>query len=103
MSAHLNAATHLDAAAQIIDAAARATVAAAHGAHAAIAHIDVAQHLMTAAKELFGAAEDITAGKPTGGHGAAIGPGASPLAISLRIAEAKIAEAARLLDGTAPK
>jgi len=88
---------HLDPAAQIIDATARAT--AARDAHATLAHIDAAQHLMTAAKELFGAAEDIAAGKPVEGHRAALGPDASPLALSLRIAEVKIAEALRLLDG----
>lgn len=90
---------HLDAAAQIIDATARATVATARDAQATLAHIDAAQHLMAAAKELFGAAEDIAAGKPVAGHKAALGPDASPLALSLRIAEAKIAEALRLLDG----
>lgn len=92
---------HLDAAREIIDGNAFATVKAARSTTQGLdhlSHIDAAAHLMTAAVELFAAAEDIATGKPVCGHGTKLGPDASGLAISLRVAEANIAEAKRMLN-----
>ena len=86
---------HLDAAREIITEKADSS---AHSGAVPRAHLDAALHLMTAAVELFAAAEDISTGKPVHGHGAKLGPDASDLAISLRVADAKIAEAKRMLD-----
>lgn len=88
----------LSAARQIVHTTAYVTIRATPNARRALAHIDAAQHLMTAAVELFAAALDIAAGASIKGHGATINPKASGSAISLRIAEAKMREAREMLD-----
>lgn len=93
---------HLDAARALIDATAMDTIRATPRAQRRkLAHIDAAQRLMTAAVELFAAAEDIAKGKPIRGHGAPLGAEASNLAVALRVAERETAEAGRMLDRAA--
>lgn len=88
----------LDAACRVVSDTAYATIKATPKARKALAHIDATQHLMMAAVELFGVAMDIAEGASVRGHGAKIGPCASQMAISLRIAEAKMRETGWMLD-----
>lgn len=88
---------HLDAASATVAAAARATLKTSPD----LPQVDAAQALLAAATELFHAALDIAEGCPVAGHAAPMSPAASSLAVSLRLAEAKIAEAGARMDGAA--
>lgn len=84
---------HLETAQRAVDGIALGTVKALAAQGRATDQIEAAQCLKVAAIELFGVAHDIASGKPTEGHGAPMGPTASPLAVALRLAEIKVAEA----------
>lgn len=84
---------HLEAAQRGVDEIAMGTVQALAGRDREQARIETAGCLMVAAIELFGVAHEIASGKPTDGHGEPMGPKASVMAVALRLAEIKVAEA----------
>lgn len=88
----------LEAARRIVDDTAWATIGNRKKPPKKLAHIDAARWLMTAAEELFWAAEYIASGKPIAGHGASLRDHRIDLARGLRVAEGQLLRVQRALN-----
>jgi len=89
---------HLETAQRAVDEIAIETIQALAGQDREQSRIEAAGCLTCGGVHLFGVAHDIASGKPTDGHGEPMGPKAGALAVSLRLAEIKMAEAKWRLD-----